>query len=93
MDLPISIPTTHIYSVIFTGKWEDQGWGNRKGTLSIVKGDGRAPDDEMPVSQDMLAYIEPSPHEYEHFELIYNPFKYSPDERYSLWLRVGGGRG
>ena len=93
VELPISIPTVHIHSVILTGKWRDQGWGNRKGMLSIVKGNGRAPDDEMPVSQDVLAYVEPSPHEYEHFELAFYPSKYSPDEKYSLWVRVGGGGG
>jgi len=93
VELPISIPTVHIHSVILTGKWKDQGWGNRKGMLSIVKGNGRAPDDYQPPSQDVLAYVEPSPHEYEHFELAFYPSKYSPDEKYSLWVRVGGGGG
>ena len=61
--------------------------------ISIVKGDGRAPDDFQPPSQDILAFVDPSPHKYKHFQLIWYSCKHSPDEKYSLWARVGGDGG
>jgi len=94
--LPVNSSTTH--TVIVTGMWKDQGWGNRKGMISIVTNNGRAPNEFEGRSKDVISYIEPSPHRWEAFQLV-APIQRSCNESgdkkevYKVWARVGGGGG
>jgi len=117
-------------------KWKDQGWGNFKGGIFIVRGHGHAPGDPGKArvyrhdvtrhyggpgstdndgqradpewvslsraeatakyletrperwSEDVVAGVEPAPHGMESVELSWQP---KPGERYSVWVRIGGG--
>ena len=84
--------TSAVHTVFVRCKWSDQGWGNRKGMLSIVADDGRAPGDSKPWGPAVLAGCEPAPHGLEHLELRVRP---AAQEVASLviWYRVGGGGG
>mmetsp|Transcript_9350 Transcript_9350/g.13855 ORF Transcript_9350/g.13855 Transcript_9350/m.13855 type:complete len:212 (-) Transcript_9350:77-712(-) len=96
--LPIHLPSVDIHTVIVRGSWNDQGWGNRKGMLSIVaNADGRAPGDHQAPSSDVVACISPAPHRKEQFQLSFHPLEDhhndNDNEEYTLWTRVGGGGG
>jgi len=78
--------------VILKCEWHDQGWGNRKGMLSVVQGEfGKAPRDYTPWSSDVVCGIEPAPHGN---SIVYMSFCPSPlQSHYSIFVRVGGGGG
>uniref|UniRef100_A0A7S3LLQ6 Uncharacterized protein n=1 Tax=Aplanochytrium stocchinoi TaxID=215587 RepID=A0A7S3LLQ6_9STRA len=71
-------------------KWKDQGWGNKKGMFSVVKGDGKAPNDGCEWGSDVVVGSEPAPHQW---EKLYMDFPVHPAEKYSIWARAGGGGG
>lgn len=70
--------------------WRDQGWGNQKGMISVVRGDGKAPGDYQPWDEAVVAGLEPAPH-----NITLESMEFRPDQgaAYSLWARVGGGGG
>ena len=83
--------------------WRDQGWGNRKGMVSVVDengtaGDGpdgqplpaRAPNDYKAWGPCVVAGAEPAPHQQERLRLAFRPKK---GGSYALWYRAGGGGG
>ena len=78
-------------AVVVQCEWKDQGWGNRKGMLSVVKDGGRAPNDYAAWGSDVMVGCEPAPHNYEKLDLCFRP---SDDAvRYQLFARAGGGGG
>ena len=98
----------HIHTVILRCEWKDQGWGNRKGMLSIVADGGKAPDDYQPWSPAVVAGKEPAPHSYESLELRFRPpptddeapvlhgafvSRLDVQRTYTLCARAGGGGG
>ena len=71
--------------------WKDQGWGNRKGMLSVVEEGGKAPGDYAQWAPEVVAGLEPAPHELTRDVVS---FRVRPGVRsYRLWVRVGGGGG
>ena len=78
-------------AVVVQCEWKDQGWGNRKGMLSVVRDGGRAPNDYAAWGSDVIVGCEPAPHNYEKLDLFFRP---STDAvRYQLFARAGGGGG
>lgn len=87
----IDIPTDlNVHSVLLKCFWRDQGWGNRKGMFSVVTNNGRAPNDYIAWSKDVVCGKEAAPHDLERLVLQFRP---STKETYKIWLRVGGGGG
>ena len=72
-------------------RWKDQGWGNRKGMLSVVRAGGQAPNDYCKWGPDVMCGKEPAPHDFQRLSLYYR----SPadGERFDLCARAGGGGG
>lgn len=95
--LPIREMSLH--TVFVTMKWKDQGWGNRKGMVSIVDENQHALNNREPAAPDdfgkwpscIIAGREPAPHTPESLQFVFTPE--SPETSYSLWVRVGGGGG
>jgi len=102
----IMIPNPHlVHSVIIKYRWRDQGWGNRKGTLFVVKNDGKAPNDyAAPNPKFVIAQSKDvAQHEWSTALLSFRPerLEVSDDHpnrepfacTYHLWERTGGGGG
>mmetsp|Transcript_6084 Transcript_6084/g.9330 ORF Transcript_6084/g.9330 Transcript_6084/m.9330 type:complete len:186 (+) Transcript_6084:138-695(+) len=88
-DIAISA-VSNAHSVVLKCFWRDQGWGNRKGMISVVTDNGAAPNDYAAWSKDVVCGKEPAPHDLEPLLLQFRP---SPEGTYKIWLRVGGGGG
>jgi len=74
--------------------WSDQGWGNRKGMLSVVANGGRAPDDYKPWSDLVVCGEEPAPHDWSPLRLSFRPnTEGTSHDPYAIWVRIGGGGG
>jgi len=73
--------------------WKDQGWGNRKGMISIVANGGKAPNDYKPWSDLVMCGKEPAPHDLSPLSLSFHPTEETMKEAYKIWLRVGHGGG
>lgn len=86
-DLP---PCARAHTVRLDFLWRDQGWGNRKGALCVVRGSGSAPDDWEAHGPHVLAALEPAPHTLTRGVLA---FPVPAGETLSLWAKVGGGGG
>mmetsp|Transcript_18626 Transcript_18626/g.24193 ORF Transcript_18626/g.24193 Transcript_18626/m.24193 type:complete len:192 (-) Transcript_18626:302-877(-) len=84
-----TVPNAH--SILIKGEWRDQGWGNRKGMISVVAKDGKAPDDYKPWSDLVVCGKEPAPHSLAPFSLSFYPVDNM--QPYNIWLRIGGGGG
>ena len=91
----VPVAASNIKSIVFTGSWKDQGWGYRKGKLSIVSSAAGFPE-------GILSSVKVAPHEWESFNLEFTPtlFHHYHDncikegsDQYELWYRVGGGGG
>ena len=82
------------HSVFLRCKWKDQGWGNKKGMLAVVRDGGKAPDDYQPWGEAVVCGKEPAPHEWEDLYLM---FRLDGNEgcssTYRLCARPGGGGG
>jgi hypothetical protein len=75
--------------------WKDQGWGNRKGMISIVDESGsKAPlPDPATLSHQspcVLSGAHPAPHLLEPLRLSFMPMSHG---KYALWTKTGGGGG
>ena len=87
------------HSVIVKCEWKDQGWGNRKGMLSVVKDDGKAPNDYQPWSEAVVCGKEPAPHEWQELKLSFRVDHRDGGDgvgdcpKYRLCARAGGGGG
>lgn len=91
--IPVLFPhRTH--SVVLTCHWNDQSWGNRKGTLFVVAVPANDDPNEETLSSiqnGKIVYESPiAPHRE---ESLCMSFSYSPSMAYYLWYRVGGGGG
>jgi len=91
----VPVAALNIKSIVFTGSWKDQGWGYRKGKLSIVSSAAGFPE-------GIVSSVEVAPHDWESFKLEFTPtlFHHYHDncieegsDQYELWYRVGGGGG
>ena len=89
-----------IHSVILKCRWHDQGWGNRKGMLSVVAAGGKAPNDSQRWGADVVCGKEPAPHQEEPLTLHFRPMQLAggalsvePDATYTICARAGGGGG
>lgn len=90
-----SIPSTRplmLHSVFVRCQWKDQGWGNQKGMLSVVRDGGCAPCDYGPWSSDVMCGKEPAPHKWEALTLSYRPTA-DGEHTYRICARAGGGGG
>ena len=83
------LPRAH--SVFISCEWKDQGWGNRKGMLSVVKDNGKAPDDYQAWSDAVVCGKEPAPHEWENLKLSFRVAHsgHTDRHRYRLCARAG----
>ena len=81
-----------IHTVMLKCRWNDQGWGNQKGMLSVVKAAGKAPDDYQPWSDAVKCGKEPAPHRPEPLSLSFRP-DCTATEQYKICARAGGGGG
>ena len=88
LDLPAFGRRPHTARLEFL--WRDQGWGNQKGMLSVVRNGGAAPGDYQPWSADVVCGRDPAPHHLTRASMSFAP---RPGEAYKLWVRVGGGGG
>mmetsp|Transcript_14086 Transcript_14086/g.41980 ORF Transcript_14086/g.41980 Transcript_14086/m.41980 type:complete len:201 (+) Transcript_14086:267-869(+) len=79
---------THTVRLEF--RWADQGYGNSKGMISIVRGDGRPPREYQAWDPCVVCGREPAPHKGAADFLEFCPIA---GETYTLWVRVGGGGG
>ena len=84
-----------VHSVVLKCRWVDQGWGNRKGMLSIVAPGGAAPDDYAAWGAQVVCGQEPAPHREEPLTLRFRPSACSrePNATYTICARAGGGGG
>ena len=90
-DLP---PLHSAHTVYLKCSWSDQGWGNRKGMLSVVANGGRAPDDYKPRSEKVVCHEYPAPHRPSPLCLSFRPdAEDETNHPYSIWVRIGGGGG
>jgi hypothetical protein len=88
---PLLLPERpQIHTVMLKCRWNDQGWGNRKGMLSVVLAAGKAPDDYQPWSDAVKCGKEPAPHRPETLSLSFRP---EATEKYKICARAGGGGG
>jgi hypothetical protein len=82
-----------IHSITLTCRWNDQGWGNRKGQLFVLgfpDNENRDPDN-LSFSDGRLAYqSESAPHAEEHLKFS---FERRRNEIYYIWFKAGGGGG
>eukprot|EP00553_Chaetoceros_curvisetus_P016065 CAMPEP_0204643594 /NCGR_PEP_ID=MMETSP0718-20130828/836_1 /ASSEMBLY_ACC=CAM_ASM_000674 /TAXON_ID=230516 /ORGANISM="Chaetoceros curvisetus" /LENGTH=174 /DNA_ID=CAMNT_0051664875 /DNA_START=51 /DNA_END=575 /DNA_ORIENTATION=- len=87
-----AFPLCRTHSILFTCKYKDQGWGNRKGFIHIAE--SIFEDDEEGETQIKMGNIIYSSPRAEHHWMDLR-FEFQPDDgkRYSLWYQVGGGGG
>jgi hypothetical protein len=83
------------HSVKLQFRWQDQGWGNRKGRLYIVQDDPNAPQNpnaRFAGGKLICETEEDAPHEPGQGSLLWHPSEF-PSHQYSLWYKVGSGGG
>ena len=74
-----------VHSAQIKFRWKDQGWGNRKGVLSL-----RSPTASITsITSTLLALGAPASHVMESAALSWCP----EEEKAEVWLRAGGGGG
>lgn len=82
------------HTVYLRCRWKDQGWGNKKGMLSVVAKGGRAPNDDKPCSKLVVCGETPAPHQWSPLSLSFCPDTEDEEkDPYAIWVRVGGGGG
>jgi len=75
--------------------WVDQGWGNHKGTLALVREGGTLGPDYSEPTADVLALLQYAEHHLTTGELqLHHPrCDIAAPYHFDIWLRVGGGGG
>lgn len=93
--LAFDSPPSRLHTVFLACNWNDQGWGNRKGMLSVVRGDKRAPGDYQRWPKHVVAGREPAPHALTPLRLSFRPESDPAGgwQPYHIAVRVGGGGG
>jgi hypothetical protein len=105
-DLPLETYTSinNFYSLRVKLTWHNQGWGNRKGKVMVMKHMIKGDDKEVPAQNFQTGTIpggvviyetpEMAPHNAEEMEfgVMLDPLS-STKYKYSLWVIVGGGCG
>ena len=98
--LPIQpVGYSYIHAIEVSGIWKDQGWGDAKSSLTIIrskKGDAESKIGEY-QAKNIVSYIGPAPHEWGKFSLQFYPkrsIRAEGDEEisYQVWYRIGGSR-
>ena len=82
----------HTHTCILRCSWRDQGWGNKKGMLSVVTSGGKAPNDYAPWGPAVRCGQEPAPHDEQQLTLSFKPPAAEPPS-YDVCARAGGGGG
>eukprot|EP00667_Euglena_gracilis_P012512 EG_transcript_12869 len=81
-------------AVLLTFDWRDQGWGNRKGTLAVLSGDGVLDQDFTPWPLEAVAWAHPAEHHWCRGRLVFRPASGAAGvAKHTLWVRAGGGGG
>jgi hypothetical protein len=94
--MPVDIPKqagVETHSVQLQFRWQDQGWGNRKGRLYIVQNDPNSPPNpnaRFAGGKLICETEEDAPHEPGQGSLLWH---LSDHDQYSIWYKVGGGGG
>ena len=90
LTVPLGGARTRVHTVGITLFWRDQGWGNRKGKVWVLRERDRAPNDHGISSEDVRCMKGPAPHAVAHEYMAFRP---RAGEEYDFWYSVGGGGG
>ena len=90
LPVPLGGARTRVHTVGITLFWRDQGWGNRKGKVWVLRERDRAPNDHGISSEDVRCMKGPAPHTVAHESMAFRP---RAGEEYDIWYSVGGGGG
>ena len=90
LTVPLGGARTRVHTVGITLFWRDQGWGNRKGKVWVLRERDRAPNDHGISSEDVRCMKGPAPHTLAHEYMAFRP---RAGEEYAIWYSVGGGGG
>ena len=90
LPVPLGGARTRVHTVGITLFWRDQGWGNRKGKVWVLRERDRAPNDHGISSEDVRCMKGPAPHAVAHEYMAFRP---RAGEEYDFWYSVGGGGG
>ena len=90
LPVPLGGARTRVHTVGITLFWRDQGWGNRKGKVWVLRERDRAPNDHGISSADVRNRKGPAPHTVAHESMEFRP---RAGEEYEIWYSVGGGGG
>ena len=90
LPVPLGGARTRVHTVGITLFWRDQGWGNRKGKVWVLRERDRAPNDHGISSEDVRCMKGPAPHAVAHEHMAFRP---RAGEEYDFWYSVGGGGG
>ena len=90
LTVPLGGARTRVHTVGITLFWRDQGWGNRKGKVWVLRERDRAPNDHGISSADVRNRKGPAPHTVAHESMEFRP---RAGEEYEIWYSVGGGGG
>ena len=90
LTVPLGGARTRVHTVGITLFWRDQGWGNRKGKVWVLRERDRAPNDHGISSEDVRCMKGPAPHTVAHEDMAFRP---RAGEEYAIWYSVGGGGG
>lgn len=97
LTIPMAFPCRTTRTVRFSCVWRDQGWGNRKGRVAIIASrtddtmPGRIPESDLNVHGQLVSYTsEVAGHHAENLVLTFCP---KPNEKYTLYMKAGGGGG
>ena len=90
LPVPLGGARTRVHTVGITLFWRDQGWGNRKGKVWVLRERDRAPNDHGISSEDVRCMKGPAPHTVAQESMAFRP---RAGEEYAIWYSVGGGGG
>ena len=88
LTVPLGGARTRVHTVGITLSWRDQGWGNRKGKVWVLRVRDRAPNDIAILSADVMCMKGPAPHTLAHEYMAFRP---RAGEEYDFWFRVAEG--
>jgi len=93
-QLPLGTAPHKVHSTILKCRWRDQGWGNKKGMISVIRAGGRAPDDDK-AWRDVVVGSAPAPRPEEELQLAFRPEAdiHGNICTYNIWVRIGDGGG